>query len=170
MRVPSDVYHTRDGAHVYLMVHHDRVWAPFCRAIERPEWIEHPRYATNRLRCGHRDELNRMVFERFAAYDVSEITARLAAERVPHAVVNDYVQAVSDSQVMHRGVVQEVTHSTSGAVRVVGPPWLVDGEPVKVSSPPALGEHLAEVLHDWLGWDPDRIRQFSERNRSTGAL
>lgn len=160
MRVPSDVYHTLDGAHVYLMVHHDRVWAPFCRAVERPEWIDDARFATNRLRCEHRDVLNRLVFERFAACDVADITARLAAERVPHAVVNDYVEAVADPQVLHRGVVQEVTHRSSGPIRVIGPPWLVDGHPVRVGPPPALGEHLDDVLRNWLAWTPEQITRF----------
>jgi len=166
MRVPSDVYPTRDGAHIYLMVHHDRVWPPFCRAVERLEWIADPHYATNRLRCENRDELNALVFERFAAYDAGEITARLAAERVPYAVVNDYVQAVADPQTRHRGVVQQVTHSTSGDIRVIGPPWLVDGQSIKVDAPPALGADLDEVLRQWLGWRSDRIDQFRECNES----
>lgn len=169
MRMPSDVYRTRDGAHVFLMVHHDRLWPPFCRAVDRPEWIDAPRFATNRLRCDNRDELNRLVFGRFAAYDVAEITARLGAERVPHAVVNDYVQALADPQAIHRGVVQEVTHRTSGPIRVIGPPWLIDGRSVRVGAPPALGEHRDEVLRDWLDWTPDEIGQFRKRDAAANT-
>ena len=51
MRAPSDVYRTRDGRHVFLMIHHNRVWAPFCRAFGRPQWIDDARYADNQLRC-----------------------------------------------------------------------------------------------------------------------
>jgi formyl-CoA transferase/CoA:oxalate CoA-transferase len=160
MRVPSDVYETRDGAHVFLMVHHDRIWAPFCRAIDRTGWIDDPRFATNRLRCEHREALNRLVFERFAAYGVTDITTRLASERVPFAVVNDYVQALADPQVIDRGVVQEVTHRDSGPIRVVGPPWLIDGHAVRVGPPPALGEHLDQVLCNWLGWTREQIEAF----------
>ena len=167
MRAPSDVYRTRDGADVFVMVHHDRHWAPFCRAIERPEWIDDPLLADNRLRCESRDDLNRRVFERFLAYDAAKITARLAEERVPHAVVNDYVEALADPQVAHRGVIQDVTHSTSGPIRVVGPPWLVDGRPVRVGPPPALGEHLEQVLRGWLDWTPDQINRFRDSSSGT---
>ena len=160
MRVPSDVYRTRDGVGVFVMVSHDRHWAPFCRAVERPQWIDDSRLATNRLRCECRDDLNARVFERFAEYDAADITARLAAERVPHAVVNDYVEALADRQVAHRGIIQEVTHRTSGPIRVIGPPWLIDGQTARVGPPPALGEHLAEVLRDWLAWTPEQIDRF----------
>ncbi len=166
MRMPSDVYRTRDGVHIFLMVHHDRVWAPFCRAFGRTEWIEDARFSSNRLRCDHRDELNRAVSERFAEFNADDIAARLRAERVPFSIVNDYVQAVADPQASHRGIVQEVAHSTSGQIRVVGPPWLIDGRPVTVSGPPALGEHFEEVLRDWLGWTPDDIVRFRSRTMS----
>ena len=161
MRAPSDVYRTRDGQHVFLMIHHDRVWAPFCRAFGRPEWIDDPRYINNRLRCENRDELNRLVHMRFAELDADDITSRLRTERVPCSVVNNYVQAAADQQVVHRKLVQEVDHRISGRIRVVGPPWLINGESARVSAPPALGEHLADVLSDWLGWTLDQVKQFS---------
>jgi crotonobetainyl-CoA:carnitine CoA-transferase CaiB-like acyl-CoA transferase len=160
MRAPSDVYRTRDGRHVFLMIHHDRVWAPFCRAVGRPQWIENERYATNRLRCSHRDELNRLVHERFAEFDADDITARLHAERVPCSVVNDYAEAAADPQVMHRKLIQQVVHRSSGPIRVVGVPWLIDGESVQVGPPPALGEHVGEVLSEWLEWPADEIERF----------
>ena len=169
MRMPSDVYTTRDGASVFVMVHHDRQWAPFCRAMQSADWLEEARFATNRLRCDHRDELNRLVFERFADYDVAEITSRLEAERVPHAVVNDYVRAVADEQALDRGVVQEVTHRDSGAIRVIGPPWIVDGQSVKVGPPPALDEHADAILRNWLEWTPEQIRRFRAAGSDAGG-
>lgn len=160
MRAPCNVYQTRDRVHVFLMVHHDRVWAPFCRAMSRGEWIRNPRFATNALRCENRCELNALVASRFAESDAKDLTARLRAERVPYSVVNDYVQAVSDPQVVYRGVVQDVVHRTSGQIRVIGPPWLVNGQRVSVSAPPALDEHRDEVLQSWLGWALPNIERF----------
>jgi crotonobetainyl-CoA:carnitine CoA-transferase CaiB-like acyl-CoA transferase len=169
MRMPSDVYPTRDDAQVYLMVHHDRFWPGFCRAVERPEWIEAPHFANNRLRCEHRAELNRLVMERFASYDGGDITSRLALERVPHALVNDYVQALDDPQVRYRGQVQQVVHRDSGAIRVVGPPWLIDRCAGKVGAPPKLDEHRNSVLRDWLELSDDEIARLGDRGIEENA-
>jgi len=152
MRTPCDVYHSRDGTKIFVIVHSDRQWAPFCRALGRHDWLEVPRFSSNRLRCENRDELNGLVFARFAEFDSDEITARLAAERIPYAVVNDYVEALNDPQVVHRNLVQEVEHKVSGPTRVIGPPWLIDGKRTRVQPPPTLGEHQDDVLRDWLGW------------------
>jgi len=160
MRTPSDVYPTRDGGHVFLMVHNDRVWAPFCRAVGRSEWIEDPRYASNRLRCEHREALNREVGAIFAASDLADISERLRAERVPYSVVNDYVGAVTDPQVEQRAQVRTITQRDSGEIRVVGPPWLIDGRAPPIGTPPSLDEHADTVLRDWLGWDEARIAAF----------
>ena len=160
MRAPSDVYRTRDGRHVFLMIHHDRVWAPFCRAFGRPQWIDDARYADNRLRCANRDTLNTLLHERFATLDAADIIGRLRAERVPCSLVNDYVEAAADAQVVDRKLIQEVEHRDSGRIRVVGPPWLIDGVAPRVGAPPALDEHHADVLGDWLGWTPEQIERL----------
>ena len=160
MRAPSDVYRTRDGRHVFLMIHHNRVWAPFCRAFGRPQWIDDARYADNQLRCANRDALNTLLHERFATLDADAILGRLRAERVPCSLVNNYVEAAADAQVVDRKLIQEVEHRDSGRIRVVGPPWLVDGAAPRVGAPPALNEHLADVLGDWLGWTAEQIEQL----------
>lgn len=151
LRVPSDVYRTRDGVHVFIMVHDDHVWPPFCRALGRGEWLEDARFSTNRQRCESRAELNAMVIARFAEWDSEEIITRLRAERVPHSIVNDYVRAVADRQAVYRGIVQQVQHPASGAMRVIGLPWLMNGESVHTKPPPVLDQHHADVLREWLG-------------------
>jgi crotonobetainyl-CoA:carnitine CoA-transferase CaiB-like acyl-CoA transferase len=55
--------------------------------------------------------------------------------------------------VAHRKLIKQVEHLTSGSIRIVGPPWTISDMPTKLAPPPALGQHTAAVLQDWLGMD-----------------
>ena len=162
MRAPSDVYLTSDGMHLFIMVQNDRHWAPFCRALDRVDWIDDSRFAGSAARVVNRDTLNDMIARRFAEVEAADVIPRLEAERVPFAHVNDYAEALADPQIAHRGQIHTLDHPASGKIRVVGRPWIQSGpepEP-SISSPPTLDQHKAEVLRAWLDWDADRIARF----------
>jgi formyl-CoA transferase len=151
MRVPSDVYVTRDGVNLFINIVNDRGWPPFCRALKQPEWASDARFSANRARNSNRDIVNQLVREAMASWNSPELIERLIAERVPFAKVNDYAEAVADQQLLARGVVQEVEHITSGKVKVIGPPWTINEERPQMGAPPALGQHTDSVLREWLG-------------------
>lgn len=150
MRVPSDVYRTRDGINLFIIVINDRGWLPFCRAVDRLEWANDSRFETNRLRTRNRDLINELTREAISRWDSQELIKRLADERVPFSRVNNYAEAVQDPQLLARGIIKEVEHVTSGPIKVIGPPWTINNEPVQVAPPPALGQHTRSVLRDWL--------------------
>ena len=133
------------------MVLNDSHWAPICRALGREQWSQDARFARAHDRVAHRTEINALVAGRIAEEDAGHWVSRLTTERVPFGLVNDYAQALADPQVAHRGLVREVEHPASGAIRLVGPPWISARSPVAVSPPPLLGQHTAEVLRRWLG-------------------
>lgn len=160
MRVPSDVCFTRDGVPIFYMVQNDRLWAPFCRAVGKPEWIEDARFADNVTRVRNRKLINELVNARFAELDAAEVIPQLERENVPFSKVNNYQDALADIQLAHRGVVRALNHPTSGRIRVVGPPWIMTDNRVKPFSPPLLGQHTTEVLRTWLGWNPARAKKF----------
>ncbi len=151
MRVPSDVYTTKDGVSVFIMVTNDRSWGPFCRALKRDEWASHPRFATNRLRTQHRDEINQLTHLAVSQFDSEELLEQLEANRVCFSRVNNYAEAVRDPNLLARGLIHQVKHITSGSVKVVGPPWEINGSRSPVAPPPALGQHTDRVVEEWLG-------------------
>jgi len=163
MRVPSDVYFTADRVPVFVMVQNDRLWAPFCRALDRTGWIDDPRFADNVTRVKHRKAMNDLVTARFLELRAGEVIPRLEDEAVPFARVNDYGEALADPQLAHRGTVRTVRHPTSGPIRVIGPPWIMTGDRVKPFPPPLLGQHTAEVLRSWLGWSRGKSASFEAR-------
>lgn len=152
MRVPANAYRARDGHYIAVIVQNDNHWEPFCRAIDRLDLFADPQYRTMRQRVLHRRRLDEIVAQVFAQHDAAEWEERLERNRVPYAYVNTYLEAVADPQVAHRDLIKEVLHPISGAIRLVGAPWRMNGDEEKIAAPPLLGQHTAAVLQEWLGW------------------
>jgi len=169
MRVPANSYKASDGKYVAIIVQNDNHWPAFCKAIDRLDLLEAPEYAKMSGRVKHRaflDELVRKVFARRSSDTWAQI---LAANRVPFAVVNSYIDALADEQVRYRGLVREVVHSASGKIRVVGPPWIMPDTHLEPAAPPRLGEHTREALKEWLGWDEERVARFTNGNEQSAV-
>jgi crotonobetainyl-CoA:carnitine CoA-transferase CaiB-like acyl-CoA transferase len=160
MRVPGNSYETRDGRQIMVMLLNQNHWAPFCRALEHPEWIDDPRFATPALRIENRDDINRLIAAAFAEREADYWSQRLEAANLAFGPVFNYRDALDDPQIQHRGQVRTLDHPASGEIRVVGPPWKLDGEDAPAFTPPLLGEHTDSLLSDWLGWDDARIARF----------
>ena len=63
LRVPSAVFEASDGRYVQVVALHDRHWEGICRALEREEWLDDERFATNDRRLDHRKEVHEAVAE-----------------------------------------------------------------------------------------------------------
>lgn len=161
LRVPAESYRTADDRYITIICMSDRFWPPVCRAIGRDDLIDDPRYTRMSDRVADRATIDTMLSEAFAQRTVEEWMPVLEAERVPFARVNDYAEALSDPQVVHRQLLQEFDHPISGPIRVVGPPWQMTGDPVHAQPPPLLGEHTDEVLTEWLGWSAEETKAFN---------
>lgn len=151
MRVPADTYRCADGRFIATMVHDEAQWTPFCKALQREEWLNAPLFRNMALRVQNRAAVDAAVGARIAEHDAAYWQECFERHGMPCAPVNDYLQALDDPQVAHRGLVREVEHPASGAIRVVGPPWAMSATQSPLRAPPLLGEHTAAVLKDWLG-------------------
>ena len=160
MRVPANAYPTRDGKFMHVILLNQDHWAPFCRAVERPDWLDDPRFATPASRVANRDTMNAAITAEFEKHSVAHWSERLEAERISFAPVQNYEEALSDPQIVHRGLVRTLDHPLSGPIRVVGPPWRIDDTDTPMQSPPLLGQDTDAVLRDWLGWETPDIERL----------
>lgn len=161
MRVPTNAYLTKDDRYLMICVLNDRHWKPFCEAMGRPEWFDQPQYKTMRGRVDHRSELDSLIAAEFRQRVASEWEERFGAYHIPYGLVNDYLQAIDDPQLLQRGIIKTIDHPVSGPIRVIGAPWKIEGLDVDAKSPPLLGEHTTEVLMDWLSLPPGEARGVS---------
>lgn len=124
-----------------------RMWRGVCRAVERTEWADDPRFESKEKRSANRETLIPMLAARFATRRVDEWIERLSAEGVPCSSVNSIDKVVIDEQVRAREMIVEVEHAIAGKIRMAGLPVKLSGNPGAVRRPPPLlGEHSAQIL------------------------
>src|SRR5688500_2751934 len=144
--VPFQAFEASDGW-VYVAVWVDRLWAPFCAAIERPALAKDPRFAGRAERLARRAELTALLAEVFRARTVADWMARLEAHDVLCAPVNRYADLPLDPQVIATGMLVEQDHPRAGRFRTLDTPIRFTETPGTLRTPaPALGEHSDAVL------------------------
>ncbi|MFH1463137.1 MAG: CoA transferase [Pseudomonadota bacterium] len=140
---PYNLYATADG-YVVMAVANDAMWG---RCREALGLLDDTRFATNRQRLEHQDDLEALIEARMAALGTAEVVALLEAHKVSCAQVNPVGGAFESPPVAELGMIAD-----TGAARFVGSPVCRPGaKPVPLRAPPALGQDEDEVRAtlDW---------------------
>jgi len=149
--VPYDVFPTQDG-YVIIAVGNDGQFQAFCKALERDDLAQDPRFATNPLRIENRTALQPEIIETFEEMRSENILSVLQSVGVPCGPIHTVAQALTSDQAKFRESVVNVATSdaTSGAIDLLGNPLKLSKTPVKYAkSPPRFGadtKNLAEIL------------------------
>ena len=126
-----------------------------CAAFDKPE------YDTQPGRWRDRDFINRTLNEILSGNTSEHWLQQLEAMRIPCAPVNDFSQALSDQQVLHRNMVVELKHPGGGSTRGPGNPIkLSRSDEESFSAAPALGQDTDEVLEQLLNYKTETVNQL----------
>lgn len=151
---PYNVYEAADG-HVAIICTTEAHWQRLCRAMERPELVDDPRFSTNKQRVANLLETDEVVLEWTRTRSRDEITRATRAHEVPAGPVRDLAEVMNDPQLHERGMLEWIDHPELGRIAVPRSPMRFEGVPQPDVRPsPRLGEHREEVLADWLGVRP----------------
>ena len=120
--------------------------------MERPELVDHERFATAAARAQNRVEINALVAEWVASEDADEIEARCVACDVPAGKIYDVADLAADEHVLARGDICTVEDPIIGPVRQQAPfPRMLGTSPPTPTGAPLVGEHTDEVLSSAVG-------------------
>ncbi len=149
--VPYQDFPTADGDFI-LTVGNDNQFRKFAEVAGRIEWVDDPRFLTNKLRVANRAALIPLIRQATVFKTTAQWVSVLEAAGVPCGPINDLSQVFADPQVLARGLAIELPHVLAGLVPQVASPIRLSETPVEYrNAPPLLGEHTQEVLQRVLG-------------------
>jgi crotonobetainyl-CoA:carnitine CoA-transferase CaiB-like acyl-CoA transferase len=152
---------------VTLAVSSDKLWAGFCKAVERPDLTNDPRYCSNPLRVRNRAVLEPLLEEIFRSLPAAHWIEALQREGTPCSLVRNLSEVVEDEQTQARGMVRTVEHAAAGKTRVTGVPVQLSETSGDVTrGAPLLGADSGNVLREFLGMTESDI----QRLRAEGVI
>lgn len=137
-------------------------WKPFCLLVDRPDWVEDPRYATEALRQANEAELNADVARAMRARTGDDWQARFIDAGIPGAPVRTIRQAYDHPHVALREMlVGFPDHPLGARLKVAGDPIRMSAHAGKTLAPaPGVGEHGRALLTDLLGMTADDVARL----------
>src|SRR6478672_5156615 len=159
---PLDNYPTRDGKYVCIVAGSDANFSRLCKAMERLDLLDDPRFTKLADRAAHGDVINGIVAEWTAALDARVIEERCVACDVPVATAYTAADIFADPHMQARSDLVTVDDPVIGPIRQQAPFPRRVGEPqVAPSGAPRLGEHTRAVLHDLLDLSDTELDRLS---------
>ncbi len=157
-------YSTKDGRWFQLvMLQSDIQWPDFCRAIDRPDLENDPRFNNMDTREEHCEELIRILDEIFTSKNRDEWERCFRENNCIYGRVATPVEVTTDPQAVANGFFAEIHHPSGGEMKVVTTPVKFRQNPASLRNPaPEIGQHTEETLLD-LGYSWDDITQLKEQ-------
>jgi len=144
--IPTGVFKTSDSF-INIATTGGRIWERFAQAIEAPDLLTHPDYATIALRSKNRDALNAAIGTYMAKRTTGEWVKVLNDAGVPCGPIYSIDQVFDDTQVKHLGIAQALP---DGGKQLVGQPFTLSRTPSRMAArPPLVGEQTHDVLTEF---------------------
>lgn len=143
----SGAFETTDGT-LMIAANNERQFRDLCRAIDRAELLEDPRFDAPEERRAHVPELRRLIAERIVTESADHWETVLEAAFVPAARIRSLEEVLAEPQIQARELTKTI--AVPGAAQPLHMPTLgfkANGEAIGPSEPPArLGQHTDEIL------------------------
>ena len=151
---PDQAFRCRDERWIGVSATSEDEWRRLAGALEAseasglPPLAEDARFAVNRERVQHRDELVALLERAFAQLPRDYWLLRLGDAGVPCGYPLTWDVLREHAQVLENGYIREVLTSGWGHVQTGGPPWTLERTPARWFGTPLPGEHTGEILDE----------------------
>jgi formyl-CoA transferase len=165
---PIGVYPCKGGGandyvYIYTSAANPEHWTRLLKVMGREDLIGDARYSTPAARLRHRAEVDEIVSAWTIRHDKRTAMDLVGGATIPAGAVLDTRELADDPTFQQRGIRQAMQHPEIGPYVMSGWPVRFGGSPPPVKPAPLLGQHGAEVLTEWLGYDEGRIGALREQ-------
>lgn len=157
--IPSQAFRCSDGEDIFVVASTPKQFAALAEAMERPDLVDDPRFATVSSRIANRDHVLDVLSGIFLTQPAEYWVKQLETADVPCSPVNSLPDVFENPQVIHRGL--KLNTEVEGLSLLRNPINLSDTPVAEYRLPPKLGADTAEVLHSVLGKTPDEIAELA---------
>jgi crotonobetainyl-CoA:carnitine CoA-transferase CaiB-like acyl-CoA transferase len=155
------VFKTTDG-YITAGAVSDVEWQGMCRALNREDMLEDPRFANPAIRSKHTVERRQFMSDEIAKWSAAELLPRFVANGVPCAPILDRRAVIENEQVIQNKIFEIHDDPVLGKVRQPRPAARFDRTPAEVKAmAPFLGADNKAILSE-LGYSEDEIGAFGK--------
>lgn len=140
------IYETADG-HVSVAVMQDKHWAGLAQAVDRPDFLTDPRFATPELREVNKDARVNLIQEALRPHTSAHLLEVLERHDVPCSPVLTRRDMIRHPQIVANRIVEHREHPVAGRLRQTRQPARFSNTPEpRRDGAPRYGEHTRAVL------------------------
>lgn len=144
--IPTGVFPTSDGF-INIAASSSRVFARFCEASGRPDWLTKPGWTTQGERSKNRKEINAAISELTKTKPSNHWIELFEANGIPCGPIYTIDQVFADPQVKHLGMATKMSSPYVGETEVVASAINISGFDKSIRRYTAdAGEHQDEIL------------------------
>jgi crotonobetainyl-CoA:carnitine CoA-transferase CaiB-like acyl-CoA transferase len=142
---PVQTFPTADGW-VFIMCMTDKFWGELVKAVNRPELMSDPRFATQPSRQANRDALTAIIDHELSQKPTEHWLAKLNGV-LPVAPVLDLAQALENPFLRSTGMIRATPHPAKPDMRTLANPIKINGKRLEQTVCSPMGADTAEYLN-----------------------
>ena len=164
-----EVYETKDGGVVLIIIANDEVFTKFCSVFDLNLYQEE-KYNNLVSRIINKEELTKEINKVTSKISSKELEQMMDVEGISASICNELNEVHLDPQVIDQKSIAEIEHPDLGNMRMSKPPANLKGQGIFPRSlAPVLG-HDNRTLLEELGIENDIIERMEQREQQNRIL
>ena len=154
------VFKTKDSKYITAGAVTDKEWLGMCKALERKDLLNDPRFNTPRARFENKTERRLLIAEEIKKHNAEEILFKLHKNEVPSAPILTRTELLKNEQIVANEIIEFHDSKIFGTIRSPRPAPIYSDSPINGKQlAPLMGENSREILKE-INYKDEEIDNF----------